>query len=367
MAGLCLAPLLSRQGHNITVIEKRSVDGSSLEEVNPINVTINASGREILKGLGILDNVKDVAVALTHRQAHHGNGEQAIQEYEPTTSGWLLSVKRSDLHALLRSNARNEGTILEYNTKLLSCRADGEALTLSTSGAFQRRYFDLIVGADGASSMVRQNLLQRQRITCALNFLPWRYANFAINAEECDKQSLNLKHLHIWSDEGVLGVGIPNCDGSISALLIFRDNSAQADVDAMHKGIKRILGRYPNLSRWLRPLLKSSSPSIGRFLEVTLDRWYVGRIVTVGDACHAMYPFCGLGLNTAFEDVVELTRALGKFSDLHVALRRYDVLRRPAAELAQTKSRLQFSFLQDLIPGSLYSVESSQGTLRSSG
>jgi kynurenine 3-monooxygenase len=44
-------------------------------------------------------------------------------------------------------------------------------------------------------------------------------------------------------------------------------------------------------------------------ISIKIDKWHLdNKIVLVGDACHATYPFYGQGMNSALEDAVLLSR-----------------------------------------------------------
>ena len=45
-------------------------------------------------------------------------------------------------------------------------------------------------------------------------------------------------------------------------------------------------------------------------MTIRCQPWHVGRVVLLGDACHAVVPFLGQGMNAAFEDCTVLTQCL---------------------------------------------------------
>jgi kynurenine 3-monooxygenase len=50
---------------------------------------------------------------------------------------------------------------------------------------------------------------------------------------------------------------------------------------------------------------------LGSLVTIRCQPWHEdGRVVLVGDACHAVVPFLGQGMNAAFEDCTVLTRCL---------------------------------------------------------
>jgi 2-polyprenyl-6-methoxyphenol hydroxylase-like FAD-dependent oxidoreductase len=70
-----------------------------------------------------------------------------------------------------------------------------------------------------------------------------------------------------------------------------------------------------------------------------LPRWSEGRIVLLGDAAHAITPGVGQGAAQAIEDAVVFANELAEHDELQQALRRYEAIRRPRAELALKLSR----------------------------
>jgi 2-polyprenyl-6-methoxyphenol hydroxylase-like FAD-dependent oxidoreductase len=70
-----------------------------------------------------------------------------------------------------------------------------------------------------------------------------------------------------------------------------------------------------------------------------LKRWSEGRIVLLGDAAHATTPGVGQGAAQAIEDAVVLADELADHDQIADALRGYEAIRRPRAELALKLSR----------------------------
>jgi salicylate hydroxylase len=58
-----------------------------------------------------------------------------------------------------------------------------------------------------------------------------------------------------------------------------------------------------------------------------LQRWSVGRVTLLGDACHPMLPFLGQGANMAIEDGMVLARCVRASVTVPEALARYEAAR----------------------------------------
>ena len=70
-----------------------------------------------------------------------------------------------------------------------------------------------------------------------------------------------------------------------------------------------------------------------------LERWSLGRVTLLGDACHPMLPFIAQGAAQAIEDGATLTACLTQAgADVPGALRRYERLRLPRTSRLQALS-----------------------------
>jgi salicylate hydroxylase len=96
------------------------------------------------------------------------------------------------------------------------------------------------------------------------------------------------------------------------------DGELLAAFDGWHPAVREMLAAVPQSPRW--PLLS----------QPPLTRWTRGRVVLIGDACHAMLPHHGQGANQSIEDAVVLAGLLaGTAPD--AALDAYPRLRRARA------------------------------------
>jgi len=76
------------------------------------------------------------------------------------------------------------------------------------------------------------------------------------------------------------------------------------------------------------------------------DDW----IVLVGDACHAVYPFYGQGMNSAFEDCSALVSALSTHRESRrAAFAAYEELRRPHTDVLADLSKANFVELKQKV------------------
>jgi 6-hydroxynicotinate 3-monooxygenase len=65
------------------------------------------------------------------------------------------------------------------------------------------------------------------------------------------------------------------------------------------------------------------------------DCWSKGRVVLMGDACHAVRPFMAAGGSMAIEDAAVLSRCVAEFADPSTAFARYAAIRIPRVAVVQ--------------------------------
>jgi salicylate hydroxylase len=102
---------------------------------------------------------------------------------------------------------------------------------------------------------------------------------------------------------------------------------ALAAFEGWHPQVRTILGSVDETFIW------------ALFDRPPLERWSVGRITLLGDACHPMLPFMAQGAAQAIEDGATLTACLAELDpDIPSALQRYEELRLPRASRLQALS-----------------------------
>jgi salicylate hydroxylase len=102
---------------------------------------------------------------------------------------------------------------------------------------------------------------------------------------------------------------------------------ALKDFEGWHQDILDLFINSDNLFRW------------GLFVRDALDTWSKGQVTLIGDACHSMTPYLGMGVNLTMEDAYVLARCLEHSpGNVEGALRRYDAARVPRANRTKAKS-----------------------------
>ena len=83
------------------------------------------------------------------------------------------------------------------------------------------------------------------------------------------------------------------------------------------------------------------------FGTVKNERWHHGNVVLVGDAAHTAHFSVGSGTKLAMEDAISLAQALERQRDVPTALAAYEEERRPAVESLQRAAQVSLQWFED--------------------
>jgi 2-polyprenyl-6-methoxyphenol hydroxylase-like FAD-dependent oxidoreductase len=219
-------------------------------------------------------------------------------------------ISRLALLSILESQARSAGIVPRYDHRVAS---------LDEIDA------DLIVGADGANSLVRQ-AHQAEFGTSNLQ-LTNRYAWYGTN-----RRFEALCHTFIETSEGVFNAHHHPHAPDMSTFVVevdqrtfFRCGFDTMDPESVRARCEQIFARV--LAG--HPLISNNS-IWRRFPKIWNEHWSVGNCVLLGDALHTAHFSIGSGTRLAMEDAIALAAALAVHpSDIASALAAFESARKP--------------------------------------
>ncbi|MBB5897346.1 FAD-dependent oxidoreductase [Kutzneria kofuensis] len=353
MAGAFLALVLGRQGHTVTVYERRPDPRVSAVHTTSMNLGLSERGLKALDRLGLREEITRHVVPMRGRLVHGHDGSVRFSTYG---RGGILAIQRHDLGILLIEAAtRLPNVRFVFGTRCVAVDKDlpvadfvddaGHAFTVTP---------DVIVGADGAFSVVRKHMQRDERADYHQEFLEWGWRELHIPAGADGRHRMADDVFHLWPRGETMMFAHPNLDGSFtcSCVLPFR---GPRSFDAL-----RTSDDVEALFRELFPDVLDLVPDVGKvFLDqptfklvtTRTSPWHhEGKVVLIGDACHAVYPFLAQGMNAAFEDGLELADSLAAFpDDPEAAVERFYQRRKPHTDALAEMSRQNFAELRDTV------------------
>lgn len=361
LTGPLAAIFLARRGHRVDVFERR---GDPRREApghrRSIHLTLSRRGLAVLAEVGLDGAARAVSVPVAGRRVHLADGGERFHAYGRGAEQGLWSVGREDVQrVLLERAAATAGVTFAFGRRLVDLDRDSGTLRLVADGgdgagdeaargdgAVEERRYDLVVGADGASSDVRERLHHGLRADLDRQVLDWVYREIEVPPAAGGGPRLSPDALHLWPRGDAMFLALPKTDGAFNAICVLprAGVAGTADLDRSGAAERLFATRFPDLlaicpdvARRFRESPESS------FVMVKTSTWHGGRVVLVGDAAHTAYPFYGQGMISGFEDCAELARCLDGAAGagaLSAALAEYQRRRRPHTDaLADLSSR----------------------------
>ncbi|MGA3562546.1 FAD-dependent oxidoreductase [Melissospora conviva] len=358
LAGSLAACFLARRGYQVDVFERRADPRAAPAGVagRSINLGLSARGMRALRDVGLLDEVLKRSVPMRGRVVHRPDGTVRFQPYGVAEHHILHSVLRDELIALLVDAADAQpGVRFHFGRRLELLDRDSPTVTVRPVDGGDRVTVaaDLVVGADGAFSATRRMLQHGLRGSHSQTVLDWGYKELTIPPDPQGRPRVRLEALHVWPAEQGLMVAHPNRDASLtcSLFLPFDGPTGFTALDTP-AAIRGFIARYmPDATALLPRLVEEfTSHPTGELVTVRTTPWqHAGRVVLIGDAAHAVYPFYGQGMNAAFEDCLVLDRCLAREPDPAGALAAFEATRRPHTDTLAELSTRNFVELRDRV------------------
>jgi 2-polyprenyl-6-methoxyphenol hydroxylase-like FAD-dependent oxidoreductase len=329
IGGLAAASALQRQGIQVTLFERNP----ELREIGA-GLTLWANGVQVLRHLGLADALTAVSARLTHFECWSWRGKRLgsmrLDTIERRVGAPSLGIHRADLLRLLAGTVDRGSIHLHANCVGFSSE-QGHVISHFADG--QQQQTDLLVGADGLYSVIREQLLGQQ---------PPRYSGYT-----CWRGVALFEEQHVspgissetWGRGRRFGM-LPIGNGRVFWYATLNCPAGEQDRAGERKaGLSRLFGG------WREP--------IGRLIEATdeqailrndlFDRrpvrhWGSGRVTLLGDAAHPPTPNLGQGACQALEDALVLAGGLADQREPVAALRAYEArrMKRSAAIIEQS-------------------------------
>ncbi len=314
LAGCLLANYLGRRGYAVELYERRPDPRSGkVERGRSINLALSERGLDALRRIGLDQQVMKDALPMKGRMIHPVSGELDFQQYSSDGERAINSIGRGALNnALLDATDAK----IHFDRKLVWLNAATGQMRFSDTSTAKA---DIVIGADGAGSAVRGQLLEQGLLQESLDFLDYGYKELMIPAAADGSWVLDPGALHIWPRGKSMMIALPNPDRSFTCTLFWPNGGTEsfASLTSPAAILRHFERNYPDVPPIAPTLVEDYQHNpVGLLGTVRCAPWHAaGKVLLIGDAAHAIVPFYGQGANAAFEDVVELDRCLEATGD----------------------------------------------------
>jgi len=309
LIGPYLGILLRKRGFNVEIIEKRSdIRRCSAEAGRSINLVLTSRGINALEKIGCWEEAKKITMPVSGRMMHSVSGELTYQPYGGD-SDVNYSISRTELNRFLINEAEKIGVKFLFSTSVLEINEiDNELKLKKKTGNFIHN-FEVLIGADGAGSVVRKKILSLKNMEDRVDWLGVSYKELFMPTSVDGSEQIDKRSLHIWPRGRHMLMALPNLDSSFTMTLYLpeRDNEVNFEnLDTPQKVENYFSTFHPDsislMPDYLEDFSKNKSSKLG---TVRCPSWhYKGKMGVIGDAAHAIVPFFGQGTNSGLEGCV---------------------------------------------------------------
>src|SRR5580704_6705541 len=315
-AGLTAACALAQRGWSVRVHER----GDRLRTTGA-GIYIYQNGLRVLEAVGAYDAAVKGAPFAHTREVRDGD-DRLISVHRWQGSRVFSIVRQNVINALAAAAARS-GIEIVVNSVAVSATPDGE-LMLADGRKIKA---DLIVGADGSNSLLRDSL----GLLAKRKYLVDGCTRLLMDKTVPEKATTDgAKTVEYWSGtRRVLYTPCSETDIYIALTMLDSDDIAKA-VPVRKDEWKRA---FPHIESLIDRI--GEQGRYDRFELIKLKRWSAGRVAIVGDAAHALPPNIGQGGGCAMMNALSLAVYLEREKDVAAALATWERQERPLTEHTQ--------------------------------
>ncbi len=350
LGGAVAGALLQRAGFSTTVYEQ--ADGFSRLGAG---IHVGPNVMKVFRRLGLDERLAAMGSHPDYWFSRDGEtgdyqariplGAYAVREYGAP----YVTVHRGDMHGL-QLTALEPGTLV-FGKRLADLveREDGALLSFQDGST---ETADIVVGADGINSRLRELLLGVEKPLYSgwvghRALIPGDTVRAVAEREgfefeDCVKWWSHDRHMMVYyttaaRDEYYYVTGAPHPEWDFQGAFVPSSREEMREAFGhYHPAVRALIEMSGEVTKW--PLLTRSP----------LPVWSRGRVVLLGDACHPMKPHMAQGAGMAIEDAAMLARCLAEtgLSDYASGFALYEANRRDRASRVQSVSNAN-TFLRE--------------------
>lgn len=329
IGGLAVAAGLSRRGWDVTVLEQTaefSVVGSAISLWPNAFRALEAVGASVAGDrLGAAGGLRD----------WRGRWIVRMDDDEVATDHTAKAVvaHRHDLRTALLTQVPAECQL--PGVRVRGARIEGSRAVVEHDGG--ELSADLLIGADGVNSAVRQALWP--------NAAPPKYSKHTAWRLILPRpETLIDAGVEIWAETWGPGAVFGMFPMSGDRVYCYGTGTVPAGTRAPAGELAELRRRFEDWCEPIPTILEAATEEQVLRNDIyylpPLPSYVRGPVALLGDAAHAMTPNLGQGGCQALEDAATLSVAIETQPDLPTALRRYDELRRPRTQAMAKKALL---------------------------
>jgi kynurenine 3-monooxygenase len=338
LVGSLLAIYLKRAGHTVHVYD-RSQDIRTVQfSGRSINLAMSHRGWKALDDMGLGNEIRKIAIPMDKRAIHLA-GQPLTYQYYGKEGESIYSISRGVLNRKMVTLAEEEGVVFFFGVRIWD--VDLATATLlkgeTERGPWEELKYDIVFGADGAFSRIRHRMQRQSMFNYSQEFLNLGYKELNIPANEDGTHKLDKNSLHIWPRNEFMLIALPNLDGSFTCTL-FMPFEGENSFDSLKdkETLEAFFAKhFPStvdvIPKLVEDFFKNPTSTL---VTMKCYPWtFEDKVALIGDACHAIVPFYGHGMNAGFEDITVLNSFIKQYGNDWLSIfKEYEKSRKPNAD-----------------------------------
>jgi len=302
MCGMSLGVALKRAGINCEIVEIRP----NLAEPGT-GISLQGPALRALQSVGVLDQCIARGFGYSHFKVCDAMGNVTDTVDLPRLLGpaypATIGVLRQLVHEVLAAELANLTVPIRLSTTVETLTQDDHSINIKFTNGKAARY-DLLVGADGMNSRVRDIVFGLEHRPHYTGQMVWRATVGRPSDVECRHSYFgptNKSGFNPISDSEMYIYTVQNVPA--------RPHWNDAELPAILRGL---LAEFGGALGHAREQIRTAEKIICRpvFSMMLRPPWYSGRIIVIGDAAHTTTPHLASGASIAIEDSIVLARLL---------------------------------------------------------
>jgi len=302
IAGMTLATALGRAGLR-----------SEIVEINPqwtvlgVGISLQGPALRAFRMIGLLDQCMQIGFGYSHFKACDAEGNVTATVQMPRLNGpqypAAMGVMRQALHLVLRQTLVEAQVPVRLGVTVSSLDQDDDGVDVQFTDGTRGRY-DLVVGADGTTSKIRD-------MTFGVECRP-KYTGQALWRATVGRPPEVRERCSFFGPRNKAGFN-PVSDKQMYVYLV---QNLPEFVRIAHNRLPEVmreqLADFGGIIALVRDKITDPGEIVYRPIVSNLlpTPWYRGRIILIGDAAHTTTPHMAAGAGIAIEDSIVLAELL---------------------------------------------------------
>ena len=355
LVGSLLAIVLRKKGYEVDVYERRpDMRAAVMGAGKSINLAMSARGWKALELAGLRADLESIAIPMYGRYLHLADGSIATQPYSKNNEA-IYSVSRGELNKRLMTLAEKEGVTIHFEHRCAKVDVVKNVLNFQLpDGSEKVVNADLLFGADGAFSALRNSYTHMDKVNCSQHYLEYGYKELNIPPDAAGNMMMDKNFLHIWPRGKYMMIALPNTDNTFTCTLFmpFEGENSFANLKTEAEVNSFFDTKFADAKALMPTLMEDffTNPTASLITTHIMPWHYKDKSALIGDAAHAIVPFYGQGMNAGFEDCTVLAGLLEKHGDnWGEILAEYEVKRKPNGDAVAALALLNFVEMRDKV------------------